>query len=61
VVGLVSHYQSNPRPAHWQAIKRIMHYLCGTTNLVLCYQGWGARKHISKRTWNVFEWVISTP
>jgi len=36
-VGLVSHYQSNPGPTHWQAVKRIMHYLRGTTNLVLCY------------------------
>jgi len=38
-VGLVSHYQSNPGPTHWQAVKRIMRYLRGTTNLVLCYQG----------------------
>ena len=38
-VGLVSRYQSNPGTAHWQAIKRIMCYLRGNTNLVLCYQG----------------------
>ena len=38
-VGLVSRYQSNPEPTHWQAIKRIMRYLRGTTDLVLCYQG----------------------
>jgi len=38
-VGLVSRYQSNPRQAHWQAVKRVMHYLRGTTDLVLCYQG----------------------
>ena len=38
-VGLVSHYQSNPGLAHWQAVKRIMRYLRGTTDLVLCYQG----------------------
>ena len=34
-VGLVSHYQSNLGPTHWQAVKRIMFYLHGTTNLVL--------------------------
>jgi len=39
VVGLISRYQSNPGPTHWQAIKRIMHYLRGTTDLALCYQG----------------------
>ena len=38
-VGLVSHYQSNLRPTHWQAIKRIFRYLRGTSDLVLCYQG----------------------
>jgi len=37
-VGLVSRYQSNPGTAHWQAVKRIMRYLRGTTDLVLCYQ-----------------------
>ena len=37
-VGLVSRYQSNPGTAHWQAVKKIMRYLRGTTDLVLCYQ-----------------------
>ena len=36
-VGMVSHYQSNPRPIHWQAVKRIFQYLCGTSDLILCY------------------------
>jgi len=38
-VGLVSHYQSNQGPTRWQTVKRIMHYLRGITDLVLCYQG----------------------
>jgi len=38
-VGLVSRYQSNPGPTHWQAVKRIMCCLHGTIDLVLCYQG----------------------
>ena len=38
-VGLISYYQSNPGQAHWQAVKRVMRYLYGTTNLALCYQG----------------------
>ena len=36
-IGMVSHYQSNPRPIHWQAVKRIFQYLCGTSDLILCY------------------------
>jgi len=38
-VGLVSSYRSNPGPTYWQAVKRIMRYLRGTIDLVLCYQG----------------------
>ena len=38
-VGMVSRYQSNPRLVHWQAVKRIFRYLCGTSDLILCYQG----------------------
>ena len=38
VVSLVSCYKSNLGLAHWQAVKRIMRYLRGTTDLVLCYQ-----------------------
>ena len=39
VVGLVSRYQRNSGPTHWQAVKWIMRYLHGTTDLVRCYQG----------------------
>ena len=42
-VGLVGRYQNNPRPAHWQAVKRIFRYLRGTSDLVLCYQNWDLR------------------
>jgi len=38
-VGLVSRYQNNPGPTHWQAVNRIMCYLRVTTDLVLCNQG----------------------
>ncbi|GMP75523.1 hypothetical protein CsSME_00032577 [Camellia sinensis var. sinensis] len=37
-VGLVSRYQSNPGPAHWKAVKRILRYLRGTADYTLCYQ-----------------------
>ena len=36
-VGIVSHYQSNPRPTHWAAVKRIFRYLRGTTDFALCF------------------------
>jgi len=38
-IGLVSRYQSNAGLAHWQDVKRIFHYLRGSSDLVLCYQG----------------------
>jgi hypothetical protein len=39
VVGLVSRFQSNPGPAHWKAVRRILWYLRGTADYMLCYQG----------------------
>ena len=38
-VGIVSHYQSNLRPAYWRAVKRILRYLHGTMDHALCYHG----------------------
>uniref|UniRef100_A0A2N9HS45 Integrase catalytic domain-containing protein n=1 Tax=Fagus sylvatica TaxID=28930 RepID=A0A2N9HS45_FAGSY len=38
-VGLVSRFQSNPRPAYWKVMKRILRYLRGTADYMLCYQG----------------------
>ena len=37
VVGLVSKFQSNPGIKHWIAVKRILRYLKGTTDYVMCY------------------------
>ena len=62
-IGLVSRYQSNPRLAHWQAIKRIFRYLSDTSDLFLCYQGgdlelrrytntnWGGNLDEFRSTW----------
>ena len=38
-VGLVSRFQSNPGPTHWKAVKRILQYLRGIADYMLCYQG----------------------
>ncbi|KAL0367310.1 UNVERIFIED_CONTAM: Retrovirus-related Pol polyprotein from transposon TNT 1-94 [Sesamum radiatum] len=38
-VGMVSRYQNNPEPNHWVAVKRILKYLKGTSDLALCYHG----------------------
>jgi len=38
-VRLVSRYQSNPGQKHWMVVKRILRYLKGTSNYMLCYQG----------------------
>uniref|UniRef100_A0A2N9HTU8 Reverse transcriptase Ty1/copia-type domain-containing protein n=1 Tax=Fagus sylvatica TaxID=28930 RepID=A0A2N9HTU8_FAGSY len=39
----VLRYQSNPRPAYWRAVKRILRYLRGTIDHALCYHGWDLR------------------
>ena len=38
LVGMVSQYQSNPGPKHWQAIKHIFKYLQRTRDYMLVYQ-----------------------
>ena len=37
-VGMVSRYQSNAGPKHWQAVKHILKYLRRTRNYMLVYQ-----------------------
>jgi len=38
-VGTVSRFLSNPGREHWNAVKWILRYLCGTTSLRLCFGG----------------------
>ena len=38
-VGAVSRYMANPSKEHWSAIKRILRYVKGTSNVALCYGG----------------------
>ena len=38
-VGLISQYQSNLGQKHWVEVKKILQYLKGTSNYMLCYQG----------------------
>jgi hypothetical protein len=52
-VGLVNRFQSNPRPAHWKAVKRILRYLRGTTDYMLCYQG----KDLRLRGYSDADWA----
>ena len=37
VVGVVSHLLSKPRREHWETVKWILRYLCGTSSLRLCF------------------------
>ena len=37
-VGICARFQSNPKISHLNAVKRIMRYLVGTTNLSLWYE-----------------------
>ena len=36
-IGMVSRYQSNPRPKHWEAVKHILKYLRRTKDYMLVY------------------------
>ena len=38
-ISMVSRYQSNPGPAHWKGVKRILRYLRETIDHALCYHG----------------------
>ncbi|KAH9779098.1 Integrase catalytic domain-containing protein [Citrus sinensis] len=38
-VGAVSRYMANPGGEHWIAMKRILRYIRGTSNVALCYGG----------------------
>ena len=38
-VGVVSRFLSNPGKKHWEAVKMILRYLCGTKNKCLCLGG----------------------
>lgn len=37
-VGVLSRFNSNPRPIHWKAVQWVFKYLRGTTDLALEYQ-----------------------
>ncbi|CAM8972742.1 unnamed protein product [Rhodiola kirilowii] len=38
-VGVVSRFMGNPKKKHWEAVKRILRYLKGTTEHALCFEG----------------------
>lgn len=38
-VGAVSRYIANPGGEHWKTVNRIMRYIRGTSDVVLCYGG----------------------
>ncbi|XP_031256307.1 secreted RxLR effector protein 161-like [Pistacia vera] len=38
-VGVLSRFMSNSSKKHWSAVKRVLRYLHGTSNLALCYRG----------------------
>jgi ATP-binding cassette subfamily B (MDR/TAP) protein 1 len=37
-VGVVSRYMENPSTAHWEAVKWLLRYLKGTSNMALCFK-----------------------
>ena len=38
-VGAISRYMANPGREHWIAVKRILRYIRGTSDVTLCYRG----------------------
>ena len=53
-VRLVSRFQSNPGLVYWKAVKRILRYLCGTADYMLCYQG----RDLRLRGYSDADWAI---
>ena len=45
IIGLLSHFQSNLSHAHCSVVKRVLRYMRGTTNYMLCYGGSDWRLH----------------
>jgi hypothetical protein len=50
VVGLISRYQSNPGQKQWMAVKRILRYLKGTSNYMICY--------LEKKKGLIIDWLL---
>ncbi|XP_031267577.1 secreted RxLR effector protein 161-like [Pistacia vera] len=46
VVGVLSRFMSNPGKEHWSAVKLVLRYLCGTSDLALCYGGMATRDEL---------------
>jgi len=44
-VGVVSRYISNPEKEHWRAVKWILIYLKGSSNMAFCYDGMDVHLH----------------
>ena len=42
-VGVVSRYMSNPGKEYWRAVKWILRYLKGSSDMTLCYGGTDVR------------------
>ena len=38
-MGAVSRYMANPGGEHWIAVKRVLRYIRGTSDVALCYGG----------------------
>ena len=38
-VAVLSRHISKPGKEHWTTVKKVLRYLCGTTDYVICYQG----------------------
>jgi hypothetical protein len=46
-VNRVAQFSQNPGPAHWRAVKQILRYLCGTSQLGLKFDGSGKNGTVS--------------
>ena len=44
-VRVVTRYMSNPGKEHWRAIKWILRYMKGNSDMTLCYDGTDVRLH----------------
>ncbi|XP_031255452.1 secreted RxLR effector protein 161-like [Pistacia vera] len=55
-VGVLSHFMSNRGKEHWSAVKKVLRYLRGTSDLAFCYGGMAIRDELDVTSFVDADW-----